>query len=499
MITLCEQTQSPIVVLPPFGNPFGKKTAEELFEMGLGNLGDLVAYSLKLQEHLNISDQRLALNSSNSSKPPSTDGYVKPQPKSLRVKSGKKPGGQPGHPGYTLQRVEKPDIIEPHPLTICPCGCGTDLSNEPVVCHESRQVFDLPPQKLEVTEHVVEYKLCPVSGKLVHASWPTGVNAPVQYGPRFISWLTYLNTQQFIPLARIDQMSYDLFGQHVSEDTIIKSMKAVGQALLPFSLALKELLFLAPVLHADETGLRVLKKLYWLHILCTPTLTWYGVHEKRGQEAVDFFGILPQFKNRLVHDCWQTYFALACLHALCNAHILRELTFIHEVCGQVWAKKMIDLLVDMNNKREEQKLLADCFPEKPLLEWHDQYQEIVCEGRDANPPIIPPPDAPKKRGKKKQTRAQNLLDRLEEREDWVLAFLHDFRIPFTNNQGEQDARMQKVQQKISGCFRTLEGAQLFALIRSYISTCRKNGRSVFEELKTAISGKPFIPAVNLSG
>jgi len=349
-------------------------TIPELYELLERDPDALVAYCFELQEKLNDSNQKLALNIRNSSKPPSMDGYVKPQPKSLRGKSGKKPGGQPGHPGYTLQRVEQPDIIEPHPLTICPCGCGTDLSNIPVVHHESRQVFDLLPQKLIVTEHVVEYKLCPISGKLVHAPWPTGVTAPVQYGSNYLAWLTYLNTQQFIPLARIDQMSYDLFGQHVSEDTILNSMKTVGQALEPFSLAIKPLLLLAPVLHADETGLRVLKKLLWLHILCTSTLTWYGVHEKRGQEAVDFFGILPLFKNRLVHDCWKVYFALACLHALCNTHILRELTFIHEVCGQSWAKKMIDLLVYMNEKREEQKLLADCFPEKQLWEWHEQYQ-----------------------------------------------------------------------------------------------------------------------------
>ncbi len=294
-------------------------------------------------------------------------------------------------------------------------------------------------------------------------------------------------------------MSFDLFGQHVSEDTVLNASKAIGQALLPFSQAIKTLLLQASVLHADETGLRVLKKLYWLHILCTSTLTWYGVHEKRGREAVDYFGILSEFKNRLVHDCWQTYLDLACLHALCNAHILRELTFIHEVCGQAWAKKLIDLLVDMNRKRGEQMQVASCFPEMQLLEWHQQYQDIVREGRKANPPIIHPPGAPKKRGRKKQTKAQNLIERLQKYEEFVLAFLHDFQIPFTNNQGEQDARMQKVKQKVSGCFRTIEGAELFALIRSYISTVRKQGRSVFQELKAALHGNPFIPALNLSG
>ena len=462
------------------------KTANELRDLGQRDLDGLVAYCLTLQE-------RLALTSRNSSKPPSQDGYAKPKPKSLRGKSGKKTGGQPGHPGTTLKPLAIPDKTEVHPLSSCPCGCGSDLSGQPVLGHESRQVFDLPPQKLMVTEHRVEVKRCPISGELVHTPWPVGVTAPVQYGPNFLAWLVYLNTQQFIPLARIDQMSFDLFGRHVSQDTILNAVKTVGQELLPFTEAIKEQLLLEPVVGGDETGVRVENKLHWLHILSTATMTWYGIHQKRGQEALDFFAILPEFMGRLVHDCWQTYLDLPCLHALCNAHILRELVFIHEECNQVWAKSLFDLLLDMNKKREEEKLVASCFPPERLLEWHQQYQKILGEGREVNPHIIPTPDAPKKKGRKKQTKAQNLLDRLEDHKDWVLAFLHDFQVPFTNNQSEQDARMMKVKQKVSGCFRTFEGAELFARIRSYISTLRKQGRPIFHELKAAISGNPFLP------
>ena len=322
------------------------------------------------------------------------------------------------------------------------------------------------------------------------AIWPA-----CSYGPNFLAWLVYLNTQQFIPLARIDQMSFDLFGQHVSQDTIINAMKSVGFALLPFVEAIKKLFLLEPVVGSDETGVRVENKLHWLHILSTETMTW----QKRGQEALDFFAILPEFKNRLIHDCWQTYLDLPCLHALCNAHILRELVFIHEEYQQVWAKSLFDLLLDMNKKREEQKLVASCFPPERLLEWRQQYRGILIEGREVNPPIIPAPDTPKKRGRKKQTKAQNLLDRLENHEDRVLAFLHDFQVPFANNQSEQDARMMKVKQKVSGCFRTFEGAEGFARIRSYISTARKHGRSILKELKTAIIGNPFIPDAAPSG
>lgn len=462
------------------------KSAAELYDLGQRDLHALVAYTISLQE-------RVAQNSRNSSKPPSADGLNKPKPKSLRGKTNMKTGGQPGHPGATLKPVEKPDKTEIHTLATCPCGCGSDLSGLPVLDYESRQVFELPPQKLVVTEHLVEVKCCPISGELVHAPWPTNVTAPVQYGPDFLAWLVYLSTQQFIPLARIDQMSFDLFGQHVSEDTILKALKSVGKELLPFNEAVKEQFLKEPVVGSDETGLRVKKKLYWLHILSSLTMTWYGVHPKRGLEALDHFAILPEFKGRLVHDCWPTYFDLSCLHALCNAHILRELVFIYEVCGQLWAKSLFDLLCDMNKKREEQKLVDSCFAPERLLAWHQEYKDILDLGREANPPIIADPDAPKKRGRKKQTKAQNLLDRLEKYQDSVLAFLHDFRIPFTNNQSEQDARMMKIKQKVSGCFRTFEGAELFAIIRSYISTVRKQGRSIFQELKAAIRGNPFIP------
>ena len=468
------------------------KTAAELHDLGQRDLGGLVAYCLTLQE-------RLALTSRNSSQPPSQDGYAKPKPKSLRGKTGKKSGGQPGHPGATLKPVEKPDRIEVHPLSSCPCGCGGDLSEQPVLHYESRQVFDLPPQKLVVTEHRVEVKRCPLSGELVHTPWPVGITAPVQYGPDFLAWLAYLNTQQFMPLARIGQMSCDLFGQQVSDDTIHTAMKTIGLQLDPFSQAVKKQLPQEPVVNVDESGLRVAGSLNWLHVLSTTTLTWYGVHRKRGREALDSFAILPKFLGRLVHDGWQPYLELPCLHALCLAHILRELIFIHEECDQAWAKALADLLLDMNQKREEQKLLASGFPSERLKKWHQQYQGILRQGRAVNPPLIPMPNVPKKRGRKKQTKAQNLLDRLENHENWVLAFLHDFHIPFTNNLAEQDIRMIKVKQKVSGAFRTFEGAELFASIRSYISTARKQGRSILQELKAAIAGNPFLPVVTASG
>jgi len=477
-----------------------KKTSAELYNMILEDPDGLVAYVLSIQERNQKLEESTALNSRNSSKPPSSEGYAKPTPKSLRGKSGKKSGGQPGHTGATLKQVEVPDRTVVHPLSICPCGCGSDLSNQPALDHEARQVFDLPTQKLEVTEHKVETKRCPISGKLVQAPWPAGVTAHVQYGPDFYALLVYMYNQQHLPLNRIDQMIFDLYGQHVSEETILNAIKALDQELIPFEVAIKEQILMEPVVGADETGLRVVMVLYWLHILSTPTRTWYGVHKKRGKEALDYFAILEFYQGRLVHDCWDTYFKIVgCLHALCNAHILRELVFAHEVNKQAWAKSLFDLLIDMNNKRDEQMRVASHFPEECLLEWHQKYKEILSEGQKANPPIIPAPDAPKKRGRKKQSKTQNLIGRLIANEESVLAFLHDFRVPFTNNLTEQAARMMKVKQKVSGCFRTLEGAERFARIRSYISTVRKQGRSTLQELRAAIRGNPFIPEAPPSG
>ena len=474
-------------------------TPDELYELGLNDLPALVSHTLSLQERNLTLEQSAALNSRNSSIPPGSEGLKKPKPKSLRVISGKKSGGQPGHTGATLNRVNNPDFIEIHRLSLCPCGCGRDLSAEPVINYEDRQVFDLPPQRLIVTEHKMEIKRCPVSGRLVQAPAPAGVTAPVQYGKDFLAWLVYLSTWQLLPLNRIGQMSLDLFGQEVSDDIIIKATKALNHELIPFEEAVKLLLLAAPVVGADETGLRVLKTLYWCHAVVTPELTWLGVHKKRGMKALEFFGILGHYKGRLVHDCLDMYFTLACMHAVCNAHILRELVFVYEEMKQDWAKSLNDLLLEMNKARDEQMLVDTSFPEQRLLDWSKRYDDILIEGRKVNPPMIPAANTPKKRGRKKQSKAQNLLDRLEKRKESVLAFAYDFRISFTNNLSEQAFRMQKVKQKISGCFRTVEGAERFARCRSYIDTVRKQGHSILEELKAAMIGNPFIPQPPPSG
>ena len=444
----------------------------------------------KLKNRIAEFEGRFQQNSSNSSKPPSSDGFNKPSPKSLRTPTGKRPGGQKGHPGSTLKAVAKPDRVIVHSPQLC-LGCDHSLSHQPILGHEKRQVFDLPDLKLIVTEHQAEIRLCPYCGRRLTASFPSEAQAPTQYGPRLMAWWAYLRVQQLLPLERIAQMTFDLFAIQVSEATLQSAIQTASSKLEGFEAKTKDLLQKAKLAHADETGLRVDGQLHWLHNLSTRLLTWYGVHRHRGRQAIEAFGILRGFRGRLIHDCWSSYFSLKrCLHGLCNAHLLRELTFIHEVQGQPWAGKMRDLLVEMHQFVTQRKEVASRTSPRQRAFWKRRYRGLLREGWAANP-IRPP--GPRKRGRPKKTKAQNLLNRLQCRQNSVLAFLYDFRVPFTNNLSEQDLRMMKVQQKISGAFRTSQGAQVFARIRSYVSTVRKHQRNVFQEMVRLFHNKPFIP------
>lgn len=427
---------------------------------------------------------RLALNSRNSSKPPSSDGLAKPAPKSLRTKTGRRPGGQRGHRGRTLLPVAQPDHVQVHSLQGCPCGrcAGGSLRNQALLGYEQRQVFELPKKALEVTEHRAEIKQCPVSGCIVTAAFPEGVNAPAQYGPRFKAQMVYLNVEHFIPYTRLTRLCEDLYGQPLSEATVVAANQRAHEHLAPFEQRMVKLLPQAPLNHCDESGLRVAKSLHWLHVVSNAGLTFYGVHPKRGTQAMDELGILPRCKNWLLHDHWKPYFAYqGCLHALCNEHHLRELKFLYEQEHQAWAQEMSRLLLDSLEQRHRQGVLN----ERQFKRLRRQYRAILRRARRRHP---------RRQDNGRQSKAANLLNRLEDFELNVLAFTIFEEVPFTNNVAERDIRMEKTRQKISGCFRTLEGARVFARIRSYISTCRKRRRNILQELQKAIVGKPFMPA-----
>jgi transposase len=472
-------------------------TREELLPLARSQPEALVEIILVLQERLAQLEQRvkqleaqLARNSQNSNRPPSSDGLSKPNPKSLRTPSGRKPGGRPGHPGQTLQRIKNPDHILIHELAVCPqCGGGA-LSREPVLDYESRQIFDLPPRSLEVTEHRAQIKCCPHCAAQVRAEFPVGVSAPVQYGPRFQSLMVYLNQQQLLPYDRLAQLCEDLFGQPLSAGTLVAVNERAFAQLEPFAQALVSQMPQAPVVHLDESGLRVAGALHWLHVASTAQLTFYGVHPKRGTEAMDALGIIGACRQWVVHDHWKPYFSYQeCLHALCNQHLLRELKFLWEEQQEVWARQLSDLLLALHRRRQKHGGLGERQFKRALQD----YRAVVRRGRHRHP------RRPSGQGRCAQSKAANLLDRLEDFEGSILAFLWDEQVPFTNNQGEQDIRMVKVRQKISGCFRTLHGAQMFCRIRSYLSTCRKQGRNLWEAIQMAVLGRPFIPSCPPAG
>ena len=443
-------------------------------------------------------EDRLATNSRNSSKPPSTDGFKKPKPRSLRKKSGRRSGGQPGHPGHTLQRVDKPEHIEHHQVERC-WVCGRSLASQPPQCVESRQVHELPSRQMIVTEHQAEQKRCSC-GHVNKAAFPEGVNAPVQYGPQIKALAVYLNQQQLLPYERTCELLGELLGCPISQGTLANIIAHCHEDIEAPVEQIKEQVAQAPVTHFDETGSRVDKKLWWLHSASTQHATYYDIHPKRGAEAMNAIGILPGFAGRAIHDAWRPYLTYECDHGLCNAHHLRELTFVHECHEQQWSGDLKHLLQEIKKAVDQARPTIDHLTQARIKAFEDSYQRILDDGYAANPLPVPPAcagkaDRPptKKRGRPKKTKPRNLLERLDKHRDQVLVFMKDFSVPFDNNLAERDIRMMKVQQKISGPFRTQHGAQAFCRIRSYISTARKNAIGALDALTRVFAGNPFVP------
>lgn len=448
------------------------------------------------KERIKTLERQQAKDSHNSSLPPSSDRFTR-VPKSLRHKSGKKPGGQFGHRGHHLKQVETPDTLHIHPVERCEC-CHQDLRSQAGQIVERRQVIDLPSKRLWVSEHGVEEKQCPVCYHLTRAAFPAAVSAPAQYGRGIQTLATYLVESQSVPYARASQLLQDLFGVQLSAGSIATFVKACHQQLAEVETGLKAALIKAKVIHQDETGLHVGNEGWWVHVCSTDRLTHYAAHPSRGSKALDTIGIAPQFRGTSVHDGLQSYQSYSFTQALCNVHHLRELTFVEEELKQVWAGKMKELLLEMKAAVEQAKALS--FHELDLLmlaRLLQRYDEILAEGYQANPPPPPPKKSEsgkRKPGRAKQDPARNLLDRLSQGKWAVLRFLHDFAVPFDNNQAERDLRMIKVQQKVSGGFRTEEGIAIFCRIRSYLSTLRKQGIAVFSALDQTFAGHPVLPA-----
>jgi transposase len=406
----------------------------------------------------------------------------------VRKSSGKKPGGQKGHKGTTLRMVDSPDIIKVHKVERCG-HCGQSLRGKKVLGYDRRQVFDLPPIKVEVTEHQTEIKECGGCGTLTTAEFPEEVRHKVQYGPGLKATAGYIKGYGLLSYERAAELFEDLFGVPLSGGTLVNIDREIGERLEEVNKRIKEQILDSPIVHFDETGMRIEGKLHWLHVAGTEEATYYMPHGKRGSQAIDAIGILPSFEGIAVHDGWSSYFNYGCDHALCNAHHLRELIFVHEQDEQSWAKQMIEFLLEVKEKKEKSK--GQQFSVRRIQEFERRYREIVAMGMAANPP--PAEEGKKKRGRKKKSKAANLLGRLRQHEKAVLAFMYDFSVPFHNNLGERDIRMMKVQQKISGTFRSFDGALSFCRIRSYISTVKKRGLNVMSALQDVFSGKRLLP------
>ena len=468
----------------------GKAAVQALFEQQ----AELIR---ALEARIQALEDQIGKNSRNSSKPPSSDGLKKPKPKSRRQKSGKPSGGQKGHVGYRLEPVAKPQHTEIHPELECQ-QCHADLAGVTASKVEKRQVFDLPEIRLDVTEHQAEVKTCPACGQVNRAEFPEGVMQPTQYGPRVRAQMVYFHAYHFVPLERTAEILSELYQQPVSDGTVAAATgELAGQVSAVNEQVKAYLVETENPVHFDETGARVNGKLQWLHTASTAQATFYAIHPKRGSDAIDAIDILPERRGWSIHDAWQPYFNYPeTKHGLCNAHLVRELVFLIEHYSQAWARDFLSLLTNMKEKVDTAKSQGQSTLSALQVAVFEQvYDRIVERGERANPP---PVRQPNQRGRIKQSPARNLLDRLIKYKAEVMAFVFDFAVPFDNNLAERDIRMVKVQQKVSGGFRSPDGASVFCQVRSYISTARKNGLRVLDALCQGFRGKPYVPLAVLA-
>jgi transposase len=441
----------------------------------------------KLNDRIGELEARLNKNSGNSSKPPSSDGLKKPR--NMREKTGKPTGGQPGHEGRTLNKVENPDKIVDIKPGQCECGCC--LSDVEGTTH-TRQVIEMPVIKPTVTEFKTHEVVCPDCKRVHKTEFPQTVAQPVQYGENMQALMAYLTNYQLLPLERATEILSDIMGQNVSEGTLVNVNNRLHKKLEEVETLIKQQLTESPVVNFDESGMRCSGKTQWLHSASTDQLTHYEIHQKRGAMATNEIGILPKFEGTAVHDHWIPYYTFGnCSHSECNAHNLRNLKGTYEDYKHKWAENMASLLIEIKRRVDALKTEGQTEMEtQEIAKYEAIYNDILAKGKLECP--IPVSETT---GKPKKNAAHRLLARLEKYDIETLSFMYDFDIPFDNSLAERDIRMVKLRQKISGCFRGKESPKVFCRIRSYISTCRKNGQKVMESLVKAVKGEPFIPQI----
>ena len=437
-------------------------------------------------------EARLNKNSRNSHKPPSSDGYGKPPSPTRRAqkRAGRKTGGQSGHAGKTLEMVAEPDRTTQLLPETCPeCGTRLSMANATVVARS--QVFDIPPLRLEVDEYQAMECSCPGCSARCRGSLPEGVVPGAQYGSRIKATMAYLHVNHLLPLERASQLLADLLSAPVGEATIMAALHSSAQRLAPVLDQIKQALMLAPVVHFDETGMRVAGRLQWLHTAGTERLTRYVIDPKRGTKSHSNLGVLPDFDGTAMHDGYASYRGYDCEHALCNAHHIRELDAVHESTGQDWAKDLSTLLCQAQRWKVEGRLT----PTRQKRVFR-RYDELLAAGQVANFYDLHEAVATKRGKRLRRSPAQNLVDRLIRDREAALRFVSDPGVPFDNNLAERDLRMMKVKQKISGWFRSEHGAHAFLSVRSCISTLWKQELDVLDALTAVFEGAPIMPALS---
>lgn len=435
-------------------------------------------------------EERLNKNSQNSSKPPSTDGYKKPNPKSLRKPSGKKPGGQDGHKGHNLKVDAEPSEVIQHMPSAC-AGCPQREECRGRACvAETRRVADACV-KIEITEHQVLEIACPRQNADLRGQFPKEVKAAIQYGENLQALAVAFSTVGAVSVNRIHELFGNVFGIPLSTGTVVNMVCRCAENLVETDKQLKHAVSELDVAHFDETGTRVNNKLNWVHVASNRLFTYLYLSEKRGKLGMEEGAVLPAFHGTAIHDCWASYWNYGSAHAVCCAHLLRELNGIQDNHPeQSWAKSFKKLLLDMK-KAKDNAVYESCaaLDADAIMRFEKRYDRILKRGYQQNPI---PPKPPGKPGRQKRGKVRALIDRLKTYKEAVCLFIKDFDVPFDNNQAERDLRMVKVKTKVSGCFRTSDGARSFLRIMSYVGTAKKQGANPFDAILKAVSGEPQI-------
>lgn len=414
------------------------------------------------------------LSSKTSSIPPSQDPN---RPRGGRKRGARKVGGQNGHKGHTLSQVDSPDEISEDTPEKC-AECGGDLSDTKINGTEKRQVFDLEIN-IKVKEYQAHKKSCEC-GCMNKGSFPESVKAPTQYGAGVKAYACYLSQYQLLPYARIQELLRDQLGLSVTASSVKNWNQELYERLESWECSVKEDLLKESLLYADETGAQCNKERHWFHVISNERFTYYHHSEKRGREAHREMSLFENYQGMLMHDCYGSYFDKDCTHLLCNAHLMRELADLAENHEVKWAQKLRSHIGTMHQRVQRGPLEG---PEQLKLE--KSYHEILSQGDQECPE---PQRNAGQRGRLKKSKARNLLERLQLHSSSYLLWLNDSSIPFSNNLAERDLRMIKVQQKVSGSFRSDAGPKVFARIRSFLSSAKKQERSPLFDIQQAFSG-----------